>query len=366
MIVEQLKELENAGLEVSDCILSEEDVKIGWLCSYIPEEIIYASGFHPVRLSGRGNPVGRADGLLHPNMCPFVRSILDDAMEGYIGSHSGIVIANSCDAMRRLFDAWKVFLKDDIIYYLDPPKGTDDMAVAYYTGQLRDFSRVLNQNGGKKITGDSLIESIKVFNKTRSLMSDVSRLAANKSLNGQTAFNIMQVAVRCNREKFNQRLARFLDGFSGQMGADKGARILLSGCIIDKPDLIRLMEEVGARVVVNELCTGNRQFDQKVTEDGDPFQALAERYLKRAPCARMMDHRHRIKYLLDLAEESEVDGVIYYIMKFCDHYMWEFPLIKQAFEERGIPVLDVEGDYMKGSFGPFKTRIQAFVETLQG
>ena len=197
-------------------------------------------------------------------------------------------------------------------------------------------------------------------------MAKVSMLPGNGALSGYTAFNIMQMAGRCNREIFNQRLGLFLEKFAREENAGNGVRIMLAGCIIDRPDLIRVIEDVGADIVTNELCTGIRHFDQMVSLEGDPYQALAERYIRRAPCARMMDLDHRKKYLQDLAEKNKIDGVIYYIIKFCDHYMWDFPVIKKLFEEEGIPVLDVEGEYIKGSYGPLKTRIQAFVESLKG
>ncbi|MDY7039014.1 MAG: 2-hydroxyacyl-CoA dehydratase family protein [Thermodesulfobacteriota bacterium] len=363
---ESLGELENVGLEISDCILNKEDRLFGWLCSYTPEEIIHAAGFHPVRVRGEGNPVSRADGLLHTNMCPFVRSVLDDAMSGGLDYLSGMVIANSCDAMRRLFDAWSVFRKNDTLFLLDPPKGAGDLAVLNYADQLRDFSRTLDESSPEKITDSSLARSIGIFNKTRELMAKVSILSSNGALSGYTAFNIMQVAGRCNREIFNQRLGRFLEKFTREENAGNGVRIMLAGCLIDRPDLIRVIEDVGADIVTNELCTGIRQFDQMVSLEGDPYQALAERYIRRAPCARMMDLDHRKKYLQGLTEKNRIDGVIYYIIKFCDHYMWDFPVIKKLFEEEGIPVLDVEGEYIKGSYGPLKTRIQAFVESLKG
>lgn len=361
----RLRELAKVGLEISDCILTEKDKIIGWLCSYVPEEIIHAAGFHPMRISGKGNPVRKADALLHNNMCPFVRSVMDDAVAGDLEYLSGMVFTNSCDAMRRLYDAWSVFLKSDTTFYLDPPKGENDLAVAYYADQLRGFAKTLNRHIPKETTIGSLDNSIKIFNRTRVLMKDVSRLVSNNSISGYTAFNIMQMATCCDREKFNQRLGQFLDKFSSRQLSKKGVRILLTGCIIDQPDQITLLEDAGARVIVNELCNGSRQFDHMVLETEDPFQALAERYLKKAPCTRMLDIKGRTEYLLQLANENKVDGIIYYIIKFCDQYMWDLPVVRDAFEKDGIPVLDVEGDYIRGTFGALQTRIEAFVESLQ-
>ena len=362
---DQWGELKKLGFEISDCLLGKNDQVVGWLCSYVPEEIIHAAGFQPMRIRGEGDPIRKADGLLHNNMCPFVRSVMDDAVEGRLGHLSGMVFANSCDAMRRLYDAWSVFLEKETIFYLDPPKSTDDLSVAYYAEQLGGFAEALNRYGPKEVNAASLARSIRVYNETRALMKEVSSLASKTLLSGHALFDIMQLATLCDREKFNRRLGKFLDGFSGKRMEGEGVRILLAGCIIDQTDQIRLMEEAGALVVANELCTAGRQFDSMVQEEGDPFHALAERYLKKAPCARMMNLRERIEYLVQLAEENNVDGVIYHIIKFCDHFMWDLPVVRDAFKAKGIPVLDVEGEYVKGTFGPLQTRIQAFVESLR-
>jgi len=365
MLDEQIIDLERIGLDLSDCLLCERDGIIGWLCSYVPEEIIHASGFHPMRVRGKGNPIGKADALLHCNICPFVRSVLDDAVEGDLAYLSGMVFANSCDAMRRLADAWSLFIKKETSFFLDTPKDTNEISVLYYKEQLHDFAQALSRISPNEITNNSLFESIKIFNHTRDLMKEVSRLSSENLLSGNSAFNIMQMATMCDRVKFNQKLAQFIDQFSGNREVRNGVRILLTGCIMDQPEQIALLEDCGAHIVVNELCSGRRQFDYVVKEGGDPYFALAERYLKKASCARMKDITGRVQYLLDLSKENRIDGVIYYIIKFCDHYMWDMSIVRDALEENDIPVLEVEGDYMQGSFGPLNTRIQAFVESLQ-
>lgn len=65
-----------------DWNLSKEDQDserpwVGWLCTYAPEEIIYAAGFHPFRLRENSPSTKIADTYIHYNMCPYVRSCLD-------------------------------------------------------------------------------------------------------------------------------------------------------------------------------------------------------------------------------------------------------------------------------------------------
>ena len=242
-------------------------------------------------------------------------------------------------------------------------------SIAYYADQLRLFAQRLERYYGVTITNEALWESIKTFNQTRTLIQDLSsRCKSDSPLPSEEMFTIMQMATRCDRKKFNQKLSGYLEQLLPEMPSSrysKQPRVLLTGCIIDQVDYIHLIEDSGAQLVVNELCTGIRHFDNLVVEVGDPFSALSYRYLNRAPCARMVDLEWRLNYLVQLARDYRVDGVIYHILKFCDQYMWELPFATEEFEKRGLPLLAVESEYTTGGLGQLKTRIQAFVESLQ-
>jgi benzoyl-CoA reductase subunit C len=44
--------------------------QVGWLCSYVPEEIIIAAGLLPMRVSGSSEELATAEAHLYPNLCP--------------------------------------------------------------------------------------------------------------------------------------------------------------------------------------------------------------------------------------------------------------------------------------------------------
>jgi benzoyl-CoA reductase/2-hydroxyglutaryl-CoA dehydratase subunit BcrC/BadD/HgdB len=73
----------------------------------------------------------------------------------------------------------------------------------------------------------------------------------------------------------------------------------------------------------------------------------------------------RIDFSSELAEEYQVDGVIYYFMKFCPCYGISKKAFVRRFQEMGILVLEIPGDYSTGDEGQLKTRIEAFLEVLQ-
>ena len=66
------------------------------------------------------------------------------------------------------------------------------------------------------------------------------------------------------------------------------------------------------------------------------------------------------------AQEYKAEGLIYEQIKFCDYWGYErasaFHVMR---EEYGYPVLSIDRPYVVGSSGQIRTRIQAFVESLE-
>ena len=44
--------------------------KIGWFCSYVPEELIMAAGLEPIRIKGQVNKLTEVDSYVISNNCP--------------------------------------------------------------------------------------------------------------------------------------------------------------------------------------------------------------------------------------------------------------------------------------------------------
>src|SRR3989338_4602778 len=79
---------------------------IGWISTYIPEEIIIAAGFQSYRIMETTSPIGLANTYLMGNICSFIQSCLESALKGEYDFLEGMVLSNDTDAMKRLYDAW--------------------------------------------------------------------------------------------------------------------------------------------------------------------------------------------------------------------------------------------------------------------
>lgn len=113
-----------------------------------------------------------------------------------------------------------------------------------------------------------------------------------------------------------------------------------------------------------DSCTGSRASDGLVDEEGDPLLAIARRYLGRSPCARMENSTERFDRLFRIIEESDIRGVIYYVIKFCDPFIYNHILFNKRAKEKGVPVLCLESEYDAKLSGQMKTRLDAFLEMI--
>ena len=72
------------------------------------------------------------------------------------------------------------------------------------------------------------------------------------------------------------------------------------------------------------------------------------------------------EYVNQLAKEYEADGIIYEQIKFCDPWAYERMLGSHILnDDYGYPVLSVDRPYNIASSGQMRTRVQAFVESME-
>ena len=213
-------------------------------------------------------------------------------------------------------------------------------------------------------------ESIRVYNQTRHLLQDLDdkRRASQPAISGADFMAAVLAAQILPKEKYNSMLKELLNELDAQpiSTKDSKARLMVVGSELDDPKFIELIEESGAVVVADELCTASKYYWNMVDTTGDPLQALASRYLTRPPCPRMRPSDQRLEYIKEMIENRQVDGVILELMKFCKLHDEGALIVRQALDEWGIPHLTLSREYNLTGAGATATRIEAFLEQLEG
>jgi benzoyl-CoA reductase/2-hydroxyglutaryl-CoA dehydratase subunit BcrC/BadD/HgdB len=127
---------------------------------------------------------------------------------------------------------------------------------------------------------------------------------------------------------------------------------------------LALIEELGARIVGDDLCTGSRYFAPPVVGNGDPISALADRYLHRLPCPAKYHPDHQPgEHLLKLVNETKANGVVFVLQKFCDPHAFDYAIVKEKLDVAAVPHLRLEMEHVP-ALDQWRTRLQAFLELV--
>lgn len=352
--------------------LKRQDKKVfGWLCTYVPEEVIHAAGILPVRISGYSREMELEDGnaYLYINNCSFSRSCLQMGLRGEYDCLDGVVAGSTCDGARRLFDLWVHYIEIPFHHILTVPRKYTERAHALYYEQVTSFKQHLESHLGIDITDAALLKSIQVYNESRELLRKLYELRKleRPPITGAETMEVLNASQRMSKELFNQYLSQLLAELTAAgIEHESQARLMVTGSVMNNPEFIRSIEELGGLVVADELCTSTRYWsDPVVLGERPPLEALASRYLNNFPCARMVPSDGRFDRILELAREYRVDGVVSQIIRYCVTYAHDLPLITEKLQQISIPTLALDVEYGTSGSGQIRTRVQAFLEMLE-
>ena len=343
---------------------------LGYACAYTPLVLIDAAGYTPYRILPMSECPDQAGQLLHDNLCPHVKRILDRATSRDLPELGGVVLMNSCDAMRRLNDAWKRVRPDDKIILLDLPAIADDAAIAFFAGELTRLTEALAEWSGRNITNSIIEASIQRYNQLHHLFVRLrERLHQGRLAGGaarmQTLYN---EAMTKPFEKSILSLQQALTELESKRPESNRIPVFLFGNVLVDPEALALFESCGARIIDDDFCTGSRLFTPlEIEEAQDLLLQISRGLLTRLPCARTFDPARPLKMAEDVlarARASGARGVVGQAIKFCDPYLDRLPAVRESLREAGIPLLLLEGDCSLRSIEQQRTRIEAFIEML--
>jgi benzoyl-CoA reductase/2-hydroxyglutaryl-CoA dehydratase subunit BcrC/BadD/HgdB len=131
--------------------------------------------------------------------------------------------------------------------------------------------------------------------------------------------------------------------------------------------LHNIVEKSGAVIVCEESCVGTRSLtgDTEITGNSldDLLEAIGERQFK-VNCACFTPNDERLDDIANLAQEYKANGVIQYILQFCQPFSLESVNVQRALEKAGIPSISIESDYSMEDVGQLQTRVEAFLELI--
>jgi len=352
---------------------------IGYVCSFVPLEIISASGCIPFRLRGDVHePITKGDALLETIVCPYYRSVFDVSVKGKYDFLSGLVIPHGCDSMVRSYSTWIYSLPYSYFHFVNTPTVCVESSFEFFNAELNTFRESLEKFVGKKISDDDLAQAIRIYNENRDKVRALYEFRkADPPLISGTELTMLLITgsslpIGEANALFDQVLAEVGKRKKSQL--NKGPRIFIDGACLDNIELIKLVEELGGNVVADTICNGARDYFPKTDVGGDPIDALGRRYLDKINCPKTYrenktgtfegDIASRFGDIGAYAKEFKVDGAILYVYKYCDPFGFEVPARKAYYKSIDVPLLPLEDIYSAGTIGQLRTRIQAFLEMI--
>ncbi|MCC5439649.1 acyl-CoA dehydratase activase [Clostridium botulinum] len=284
---------------------------VAYTCKYAPLSILEAFDEVPIKINHIAYTFDKADVLMHPNMCTYCKSLLENLIDC---NSDQLILMNCCDSMRRLYDVLKSQSSIKYLYMMDLPHKNNCCSRALLKESFMKFINNYEKFSGKK------------FNIEKFKLSIKNHIVSNSSYKNN--FN-------------NNRIA------------------ILGGRCDDS--LVNMIENCTGSSVLNLTCTGENFILDKSPDFSNMNELIlwyAEAILSQAPCMRMSDISYRKKLILS----NNISGIIYNTVKFCDYYSFEYASIKKKIN---IPILKIETDYTNQSRGQLKTRIEAFIERLK-
>ena len=374
--------LQDAQNELVQQAVNEGKRALGYNCYYVPEVLLNLGDCFSTRLRApRCTSPDVATYYMTGRTCPYVRSILERAIEGGYNHLSAVFGSESCAAMERMEEQLyllKPIKRDDFfVTIIDPPLKGDQTNLDYYKVQLKKHVLgAMERAWGMDVSDEVMRAAIEKFNKLCRVITEIGNLRKlpNPPITGYEFHVIMLVSEVCPHDLILPYLEETLEELKTREPEPEfpfRARVVLAGSEVDDPEFTKLIEMCGAMVVADRYCFGSLPSREEIEiRDGESaFDAIARHYLHWNQCARFMDGMkidQRHDKLLDLVKEYNADGIIYENMKFCEFWSYEKVLASHIMiEENGIPCATIEKEYALGSVGQLRTRFQAFVESLE-
>lgn len=347
---------------------------LGVVCCHVPQELLHAAGVLPVRLRATGcEDYSEAEVWMSSFSCSFAKSILQYLIDN-VYDLDGFVASDGCMQAVRIYDNWKACSKkagkEQTLIEIGAPRMNSATTRAYYKEELKILVEALEKLTGNKVTDEALAHSVEIYNEARGLVKKVLELqkAEHPVITGAEAMKILLSSTNMPVEEYIELLKAFLaDVPNRKPVSDYRARLMVIGSALDDPRYIEAIENKGGLVVADTLCFGSMTFgDELKLDKSDILASIADYYLTRIVCPRMIDNRDALhKLIVNRATDYKVNGLLYVKMQNCECWGGENTYLEPALKDAGVPILYLEREEKLANIGQLEIRAEAFIEMIE-
>ena len=347
---------------------------IGVLPYYAPEELVYAAGMVPMGMWGSNNKtIVRAKEYCATFYCTIAQLALEMLLDGTMDQLDGLITPTICDTLRPMSQNFRVSIGDKIptIFLAHPQNRFASWGLQFCIDQYTNVREMLDKISGHKMTDEDIRNAIKVYNASRAARREFVKLA-NEHCDVVTPTlrsAVLKAGWFMLKDEYTAKLVALNEELKKLPAANwKGVKVVTSGIICDNPKLLAIFEENNIAIAADDVAHETRAFRVDADETGDPMMALAKQFANIDYDVLLYDpassSNRRGEFVANLVKESGAQGLILFMQQFCDPEEMEYPYLKKALDEAGIPHIKLGVDQQMRDFGQASTAIQAFADVL--
>ena len=374
--------LQEANNDLVKQATDDGKLAIAYTCYHIPEVLLNLDNCFSVRLRApRTGSMDIATYYMSSFLCGYSKALLERGIEGGYNFLNALLASETCSEMNRTAEHFELLnlVENDKFFltFLDMPFKIADHTVKHYVTQTRNkILNKLTEVYGVDTSDAALLKAVEEHNEVCRLMTEIGeyRKEDNPRITGYEYHILSLVTYCCPKALILPMLRETAEELkTREPDAKKNfrAKIVVVGSEMDDPDFTALIEDSGALVVADRYCFGSMpgREEIKINPDEDVLTQICKHYLKTSQCPRYMSHekvQERRDYVKKLVDDYHADGVMYEQLKFCEYWGYERALASYVMsEDYGVPTAAVDRQYTASASGQLRTRVQAFVESLE-
>lgn len=334
---------------------------------YTPEEIIHSMGMVPFGAWGADTALNESKKYFPAFICSIMQSILELGIRGEYEGASAIAIPSLCDSLKVLGENWKYAVPSIPFIPMTYPQNRKpsfgkDFTIAGYRRVIADLEKAT----GAVFDDEKLGDSLKVYNEHNAVMREFAKTAAAHSdVTAAERSDVFKSAFFLLKEEHTALVRELIGVLEKEKKKEEKIKVVTTGILADSPAFLRLLDENGFTVAADDIAAESRQYRTDAAADNSALESLAGKFCAMDCCSVLYDaEKKRVGRLAEEAKKTGAKGVIAVLTKFCDPEEFDYPLIKKACEDAGIPVVLIEVDRQMENYEQAATMLETFREML--
>ncbi|MGD8983633.1 MAG: 2-hydroxyacyl-CoA dehydratase family protein [Desulfobacteraceae bacterium] len=376
-IIEKFRHITENTHEYAKSLQGKGQLLAGYMCTHVPEEILYAAGIIPMRILSSHESQAMTRSYIHETYCSFSHDCAYQGLQKNYDYLDLIVHSSSCIHMAEAFNVWVRFAgfqqKSFLITF--PHIIHTKYAGGLMVESFGEFKQFIEDFAKKPITDVDMERAIKIYNHTRRLLKRLWEFLRhdNPPIAGPEVATATLAAQVMDKQECNQMLEELIQRLEAEPGkAPSGVRLMVTGGACDDLRIFDLLEDLNysTNLIFIDSCTAARYFWFEVPEDRpNKLEAIAEGYISRIPCPSKDNvpgtgEKKRFRFVQQFIEDFKPDGVVFLYQRFCSPQSMDILALKPILKNLGIPSTELELDTTVPVIS-FGTQLEAFVEIIK-